>query len=124
MSERWRCGVCEGVNLGGGTCAICGASSADAVPVHPPAAAEPLAATWDEPLPLDEPPPRRGFLARLADTVAGAVERALTVPPPPYEPPPDPDAEPAPRRRSRLRVRPFPFGMMVTWRRNADEDSR
>lgn len=70
MNDPWRCGVCDGVNDGGGTCAICGAprSRAAATVEQPPpsrqregsgATDEPAAraepAPWDEPAEADEP---------------------------------------------------------------------
>jgi hypothetical protein len=149
---RWRCGVCDGINLDGDTCAICGASRAAALPVEPPPTAPSrrrsrvpdgssrrardfdasLRRTRDldaappleaPKLPQDAPGPR-GLLRRLADAASRAIERALSGIPPTDEMPPEPDATSAsPRRKSRWKVRPFPFGILVTYEDDPDADS-
>jgi len=146
MNDGWRCGVCDGVNDGGETCAICGSSRDLAValtpaPPAPPAAqpeeqavedgpgwryepepwAQPEPWAEPEPEPWAEPPRRRGLFGRLVEAAVDAVDRALTIPP---EPPPMAEEEPerpAERRRSRLSVRPSPFGLMITWRGGPEE---
>jgi len=136
----WRCGVCDGVNQDGETCAICGASRAAAVPVDPPvtrpAPPPPTRAPEETPpsgrrrpplpdtAPPVEPEPPRGLLRRLVDRGVRAIERAIALPPPAPEPELEPEpTEPRPRRRSRMKVRPFPFGIMVTWEDHPDDES-
>jgi hypothetical protein len=54
MSTPWRCAVCEAVNLGGNTCAACGARVTQTVVQAPPARAPEAA-----PAPRQRPAPAR-----------------------------------------------------------------
>lgn len=137
MNDGWRCGVCDGVNDGGETCAICGSSRDLAValtpaPPAPPAQPEEQAVPDDagwryepepyaEPAPWAEPPRRRGLFGRLVEAAVDAVDRALTIPPEPPLPEEEEPERPREGRRSRLSVRPSPFGLMITWRGGHDE---